>query len=72
MAAEHFQQRGFAGTVMANQASDFSGREGQRERMQQRAARYAKGRDSARRWCRRAELFLHSANLIKGRGEPRP
>ncbi len=43
MASQHVKERGFTGTVVTNQARHFTGRERQRERMQQRAAGYAKG-----------------------------
>jgi hypothetical protein len=43
MASQHLEQRGFTGTVVTNQARHFTGRERQRERMQQRAPGYAKG-----------------------------
>ncbi len=52
---------------MADQACDFSGREGERERMEQCAARHTES-DAIQReggFCVRS-LFLHSDNLIEG------
>lgn len=52
---------------MTDQACDFSSREGERERMEQRAARHTES-DAIQReggFCVRS-LFLHSDNLIKG------
>jgi hypothetical protein len=43
MAAQHLQQRGFTGTVVTNQASDFTCRETSERADAARCAGYAKG-----------------------------